>query len=86
MDFIEGNRIEHFDDKGVTVEVKNQCLKRVEQLHAIRLLHGDLRAPNFIITSSGVFIIDFGRSRFVGPDQEKELESELANFRRDLVF
>ena len=86
MDFIEGQRIEYFNDKGFTLEVKKQCLKRVEQLHAIRLLHGDLRAPNFIITSSGVFIIDFGLSRFVGQGEEKELELEMAKFRRDLVI
>ena len=84
MDFIDGNQIEEFDDKSVTLEVKNQCLKRVEQPHSIRLLHGDLRAPNFILTSSGVFIIDFGRSKFVEPGQEKELELEMAKFRKKL--
>ena len=49
------------------------------------LLHGDLRAPNFILTSSGVFIIDFGLSRFVEPGQEKELELEMNDF-RSLIF
>ena len=78
MDFIEGHRIDDFNDNSVTLEVKEQCLKRVEELHAIRLLHGDLRAPNFILASSGVFIIDFGRSRFVEPGKENELELEMA--------
>ena len=82
MDFIEGQQIEDFNDKSVTFEVKKQCLQRVEELHAIRLLHGDLRAPNFILTLSGVFIIDSGRSRFVETSQENELELEMANFRR----
>lgn len=82
MDFIEGRRIDDFNDNSVTLEVKEQCVKRVEELHAIRLLHGDLRAPNFILASSGVFIIDFGRSRFVEPGQENEIELEMADFRR----
>ena len=84
MDFIEGHRIDDFNDKSVTLEVKEQCVKRVEELHSIKLLHGDLHASNFILASSGVFIIDFGRSRFVEISQENELELEMEKFRRIL--
>lgn len=79
MDFIEGRTYNDFNQ--VSDEEKQQCLKRVDQLHAIRLLHGDLRAPNFIMTPNGVFIIDFGRSRFINPGEEEKLELEKNAFR-----
>lgn len=79
MDFIDGRTYNNF--KEVSVEEKEQCLQRVEQLHAIKLLHGDLRAPNFIMTSKGVFLIDFGRSKFVKPGEEQQLDEEMDDFR-----
>lgn len=79
MDFIDGRTYNDF--KKVSVEEKKQCLKRVEQLHSVRLLHGDLRASNFIMTPNGVFIIDFGLSKFVEPGQEQELDKEMVKFR-----
>ena len=82
MDFIDGRTYNDFNQ--VSVKEKEQCLQRVEQLHAIRLLHGDLRAPNFIMTSRGVFLIDFGRSKFVKPGEEQQLDEEMADF-RDLI-
>lgn len=83
MDFVNGQTYKYFHQ--LSVEIKRQCLKRVEQLHAIRLLHGDLRIQNFIINKNGVvFIIDFGRSKFIEPGEEAELELEMANFRLEL--
>lgn len=79
MDFIDGRTYNNF--KEVSVEERKQCLQRVEQLHAIGLLHGDLRAPNFIMTPRGVFIIDFGRSKFVEPGEE-QLEEEMSDFQQ----
>lgn len=83
MDFIDGRKYDKFAQ--FSAEEKLKCLERVEQLHAIKLLHGDLCASNFIISKSGVvFLIDFGRSRFVQTGEEKELELEMKNFRIDI--
>ena len=80
MEFIDGRTYNDF--KQVSLEERKQCLRRVEQLHDIGLLHGDLRAPNFIMTPKGVFIIDFGRSKFVDSGEEQQLDKEMTNFRR----
>ena len=84
MDFIEGRKYGAFEQ--MSFEEKNQCLDRVEKLHSIRLLHGDLRAPNFIFSSSGVFVIDFGRSKFVEPGQEQQLQMDMDYFRLNAMI
>ena len=79
MDFIDGRTYNDF--KQVSLEERKQCLRRVQQLHEIKLLHCDLRAPNFIMTPRGVIIIDFGRSKFVKQGEEQQLDKEMTNFR-----
>lgn len=90
-DFIEGHVYDSFDE--MDQRTKLACLARVKQLHASNVLHGDLRAPNFIVQSDqNVFVIDFGRSKILQKSasiQEKEefkksLLSEMKFFKSNL--
>ena len=92
-DFIDGQVYYDFED--MPDDVIKACIQRVEQLHSLNLMHGDLRAPNFIVktrnefdaqtqrtTKYDVVIIDFGRSEFV--QNLKLLEYEMHSFKIDL--
>lgn len=67
-------------------EIKMACHQRVKQLHASNILHGDFRAPNFIVQDDGnVFVIDFGRSEIVNKDSKStKLDREMENFLSEL--
>jgi serine/threonine protein kinase len=42
------------------------CMVRaVQRIHSIRLVHRDLKPDNFLITSSGIKLSDFGTARFL---------------------
>lgn len=72
--------------------VKNACLDRVITLHKAKVLHGDLRAPNFIVAEHSdtdevnVFVIDFGRAKIFRNDDFDliELEDEMEDFKNEL--
>lgn len=96
-DFIDGYVCESFN--GMDQRTKNACLERVEQLHASNVLHGDLRAENFIVQFQKsdnkvfkVFVIDFGRSKILEKDASakekkkfnKSLVEEMKQFKSDL--
>lgn len=62
---------------------KLACLARVKRLHASNVLHGDLRAPNFIVQpNKKVFVIDFGRSEIL---EENASIQEKEEFKKSLV-
>lgn len=46
-DFIDGQVYNEFEE--MPDDVIKACIQRVEQLHSLNLMHGDLRAPNFIV-------------------------------------
>lgn len=92
-DFIDGKVYNEFED--MPDDVIKACIQRVEQLHSLNLMHGDLRAPNFIVKTRydfdaqtqptpkyDVVIIDFGRSEFV--QNLKFLDYEMYSFKIDL--
>lgn len=61
----------------------SQCLDCVEALHKKGILHGDLRALNFIIDKNKVYIIDFGLSKIL--DQNDPESKELLNEEMSLI-
>ena len=82
-DFINGEVYESFDEMDRTTKLV--CLERVKQLHAWNILHGDLRAWNFIVQFQPeikVFVIDFGRSKILDKDAETH---EKKKFEESLV-
>ena len=82
-DFIDGETYECFDEMDRTTKLA--CLERVKQLHASNILHGDLRAQNFVVQFEPdikVFVIDFGRSKILDKDAET---SEKEEFEESLV-
>jgi tRNA A-37 threonylcarbamoyl transferase component Bud32 len=82
-DFIVGEFYESFDEMDRTTKLA--CLERVKQLHASNILHGDLRASNFVVQFEPeikVFVIDFGRSKILDKDVET---SEKKEFEESLV-
>lgn len=70
--------------------VKQACLDRVIRLHEAKVLHGDLRAPNFIVAEHAetdevnVFVIDFGRAKIFSNDDLIEFEDEMEDFKSEL--
>ncbi len=66
---------------------KKACIDCVNLLHASNVLHGDLRAPNFIVQPGyGAVIIDFGQSKILKEDidSKRQLENEKRTFLREL--
>lgn len=76
IDALEGTR--------ASIEDLRQCEEALHQLHSLNILHGDLVRDNFLVTRSGVKLIDFEVSS-LGPEgdakdwtQRKQVEfSEL---------
>ena len=86
-DFIDGRVFQEYTQ--MSQQVKKACFERVRQLHREKVLHGDLKAPNFIVVEKTeaevhVFVIDFGRSKILENDWENELESEMRDFVRQM--
>ncbi len=80
-EYIEGKVYQSF--KQMCQSKKNACLDCVSKLHKSNILHGDLRAPNFIVQSkNNVFVIDFGRSKIIEEDTKRELDAEMKYFKR----
>lgn len=48
--YIRGKCYDEFDE--MSEKVKNACLASIRELHKLRIQHGDIRAPNFIIENS----------------------------------
>lgn len=79
-DFIEGKVYEEYNE--MPSEVIHTLVNQVKQLHKLNILHGDLRAPNFIVREDKtVAMIDFGRSKFA---TQSELEQEMKQFLSEL--
>ena len=57
-------------------DARDNCRDCVKSLHSKGILHGDLRAPNFIIAPDRVYIIDFGLSRILNMDENDSLFNE----------
>jgi tRNA A-37 threonylcarbamoyl transferase component Bud32 len=60
IDYIDGKCYQEFSD--MSDKVKMACRRSIEQLHKLGIVHGDIRAPNFIIRnfdSSILFCIIF---------------------------
>lgn len=77
-DFINGHVYESLDE--MEHKTKLACLERVKQLHASNILHGDLRAANFVVQFQPeikVFIIDFGRSKILDKNAETHEKEEF---------
>ena len=49
-EFIDGHCYDDFDQ--MKPSEKEACLYSIKQLHALKIKHGDVRAPNFIIKTS----------------------------------
>ena len=67
-------------------DARDKCRDCVKTLHSKGILHGDLRAPNFIIAPDRVYIIDFGLSRILNMDEKNSktfLNEEMILFKRD---
>lgn len=84
-DFIVGHIYDSFDE--MDQRTKIACLERVKQLHASNVLHGDLRAYNFIVqlseqSDNKVFVIDFGRSEIL---EKNASVQETKKFKKRLV-
>ena len=45
--YINGECYDYFDE--MPEKVKTACVESIRELHKLRILHGDIRAPNFII-------------------------------------
>lgn len=90
--FVDGYAHSSFDD--MTKQSKKTCLLILKMLHNLRVLHGDLRPENFIIskynseTKTGkVIILDFGFSSILDcSDASTEmLDNEYKNFENLLI-
>ena len=81
-DFIAGHIYDSFDEMDQRTKVA--CLERVSQLHASNVLHGDLRAYNFIVQlqNNKVFVIDFGSSEIL---EKNATVQETKKFKKRLV-
>ncbi len=90
-DFFEGIVYAEFEE--MDSHVKLACIRCVKQLHDSYILHGDLRAPNFVVQQESrnpsrvkVFAIDFGRSMILPKElgSEKKLKREWDEFLYEL--
>lgn len=43
---------------------KNQVYEKIEQLHSLGIVHGDLHEENIVVNDNEVKLIDFGLSKF----------------------
>lgn len=68
-------------------DARDKCRDCVKTLHSKGILHGDLRAPNFIIAPDRVYIIDFGISQILNmKDKHSEtlLNEEMMLFNQEI--
>ena len=81
--YIPGTVYTSFD---LMTQYASQCLDCVEALHKKWILHGDLRARNFIIDKNKVYIIDFGLSKILDlndPESKELLDEEMNLIRKE---
>ena len=79
-DFIDGKVYQEYAE--MPIVIVRSLIDRVKQLHKCNVLHGDLRAPNFIVRPDNtIAMIDFGRSKFA---TRSELEEEMEQFINEL--
>jgi hypothetical protein len=66
-DFIDGEcyNPEEFSNLSFKNKLKSYCMDTIKEFHKKGILHGDIRAPNFIFKDNSAFIIDFGFSLIV---------------------
>ena len=80
MSFIDGYVFDEFEE--MSPNQQNACMQSLDDLHKkAHCLHGDIRAPNFILDQNGkAFIIDFGRSKVLDESitSQKKFEQEMA--------
>ncbi len=83
-DYIEGKVFQKF--KHMSQSEKDACRECIVKLHESNILHGDIRAPNFIVQQSNrkVFVIDFGRAKIINEDTEGKIAAEMDSFDRQL--
>ena len=68
-------------------DARDKCRECVMTLHTRWILHGDLRAPNFVIMTDKVYIIDFGLSKILNMNDthsETLLYEEMMLFNQEL--
>jgi len=80
IEYIKGEKFQEFSE--MPEENKRKCLQCVQELHLKNIAHGDLRAPNFILTSDRIFLFDYGESTL---EADKEtIENEIKEFKFQL--
>jgi serine/threonine protein kinase len=55
-------------------------LRALRDAHAAKVVHRDVKPGNIIISDKGVFLVDFGISRYLGTEQPGTVTSALAGF------
>lgn len=76
MEFVEGMPVK-FSEK------KREILQALSEVHRCRVLHGDIRAQNFLLTPAGkICVIDFGFSKI--SEDLSEFENETNWLRAEL--
>ena len=60
--------------------MENEVLEAFEAIHALNVVHGDIRSSNILVAEDGneVRIIDFEDAKILG-DGDEESESEMSN-------
>ncbi len=60
--------------KGQLERIFLEVGKRLAELHALGIAHGDYTPANIMVSNSGVFVIDFGLSEVTKSSEEKALD------------
>jgi RIO-like serine/threonine protein kinase len=60
--------------------VEKEVLAAFEEIHALNVIHGDVRSANILVAEGGnkVWVIDFEDGQILGDGDEKR-ESEISN-------
>lgn len=79
MQYIQGRRLKEIidsDDKNV-LEICRTVGKYIGNIHVGDIIHGDLTTANFIFTSNGLILLDFGLSFYSQRLEDKAVDLHL---------
>ncbi|KAK2051998.1 alpha-galactosidase A [Colletotrichum caudatum] len=80
---IVGFLLEKIEGRSASFQDLSSCETALENLHKLRLIHGDVNRYNFIVTEEGVKLIDF--ERFQENASSESMSEELRRLRVELA-
>ena len=86
MEYVEGMTLRHRLRKPVSIEefleIAEQCVDGLEAAHAKRIVHGDIKPENIMLTAAGrIKILDFGVAKRFGIAEATDATESLASMK-----